>query len=109
MSKFDDVVAKCAADLDEMGGHDAALLKAVTKALGPTIYNVDSSLVATSDKEELARIKQNFLVKKLGLADSPALDDAMAAVIAKYDKRHKKRPVFYYLLVKELGQEAAYE
>lgn len=109
MSKFDDVVAKCAADLDEMGGYDAVLLNAVTKELGPSIYGVDSSTVAASDKEELARVKQNFLIKKLGLDDSPALDEAIANVAAKYDKRMKQRPVFYYLLVKELGQEAAYQ
>ncbi len=109
MSKFDDVVAKCAADLDEMGGYDAALLTAVTKKIGPSIYNRDGGTVAASDKEELARVKQNFLIKKLGLEDSPALDEAIANVVAKYDKRMKQRPVFYYLLVKELGQEAAYE
>ncbi|MEZ4984093.1 MAG: DUF2853 family protein [Saprospiraceae bacterium] len=109
MSKFDDVIAKCAADLTEMGGYDANLLNAVAKGLGPSIYNDDSKLVAASDKAELDRVKQNFLIKKLGLADSPALDEAIAKVAATYNKRQKQRPVFYYLLVKELGQEKAYQ
>lgn len=108
MSKFDEALAKYQADLDGMGGYDADLLTAVTKGLGPSIYNNDSKLVAASDKAELARVKSNFLIKKLGLEDSSKLDDAIAAVAAKYDKRQKYRAVFYYLLVKELGMESAY-
>lgn len=109
MSKFDDVVAKCAADLDAMGGYDADLLTQVTKGLGPSVYNKDSSTVACSDKEELARVKKNFLIKKLGMEDSEKLDEAIAAVCKEYDKRHKHRPVFYYKLVKALGKESCYE
>jgi hypothetical protein len=108
MSKFDDVIAKCAAHLDEMGGYDADLLTKVTKALGPSIYNLDSMYVAASDKAEMDRLKQNFLIKKLGLADSPKLDAAIAKVKDKYGQKMKLRVVFYYLLVKELGQEKAY-
>ncbi len=109
MSKFDDAIEKYAADLDAMGGHDADLLKKVSKALGPSIYNKDSSTVACSDKEELARVKKNFLIKKLGMEDSDKLDDAIAAVCKEYDKRHKHRAVFYYKLVKALGKESSYE
>lgn len=109
MSKFDDVIVKCAADLDEMGGHDAELLRKVTKGLGPSVYNKDSALVAASDKDEVARVKTNFLIKKLGLDDNDNLDNAITAVTNKYAKKRKLRPVYYYLLVKELKQEAHYE
>ncbi len=109
MSKFDDLVAKYAADLDAIGGHDADLLTKVTKGCGPAIYNADATLFAASDKAEVARLKANFLVKKLGLKDSAKLDDAIASVVKKYDKRQKHRAVVYYLLVKELGQEKHYD
>jgi hypothetical protein len=109
MSKFDEVIAKCAADLDKMGGYDAALLTKVAKGLGPSIYNRDASTVAASDPEELKRVKTNFLIKKLGLKDSPALDAAISEVVGMYDKRHKFRVVFYYLLAKKLKQESFYK
>lgn len=49
-------------------------------------------------------------MKKLGLADSPKLDKAMESVVEKLGKsnRNKYRAQFYYLLVKELGQESKY-
>ena len=43
------------------------LLKAVTKACGPAIYNPDSSKVSVTDQAEVDRVKNNFLIKKLGL------------------------------------------
>ncbi|MCB0639465.1 MAG: DUF2853 family protein [Lewinella sp.] len=110
MSKFDDVLAKCSADLKELGvSYNADLLGKVAKGLGPSIYNDDSKLVACSDKSELARVKTNFLIKKLGMKDSPALDEALQAVCGQYDKRQKQRVVFYYLLVEKLGKQAAYK
>ncbi len=109
MSKFDEAVEKYTADLKELGvSFDASLLSAVAKGLGPSIYNADSSRVACSDPEELKRVKQNFLLKKLGLQDGPALDDALKAVCAQYDKHFKHRAVFYYLLVVKLGKQSAY-
>ena len=109
MSKFDEALAKYNADLQALGASvDADLLHAVAKGLGPSIYNKDSQLVACSDKSELARVKTNFLINKLGCADSAKLDDALSAVCSEYDKRQKHRAVFYYLLVKKLGKEGAY-
>ncbi len=51
------------------------------------------------------RIKSSFLIKKLGLSDSPALMDGIHAAIETYGKseRSKFRAVFYYLLVKHFG------
>ncbi len=71
----------------------------------------ESQTVAASDKAELERIKSNFLIKKLGLKESPALMEGIDAAIDTYGKgeRNKFRAVFYYLLVKHFGREAAYK
>ena len=112
MGKRDDLIAKYAEDLKSKCKvtPDMDLLKKVTIGCGPTIYSDDASTVAASDKEELARIRSNFLIKKLGLSDSAALDEGINAAIETYGRseRSKYRAVFYYLLVKHFGKEAAY-
>lgn len=112
MSKRDDLIQKYAKDLTEKCGvePDLDLLTKVTIGCGPSIYNADASTVSGSDKSELETVKKNFLIKKLGLSDSPALDEAIAAVITQYGKsvRAKYRPVVYYLLVKHFNKEAIY-
>ncbi|MEM9996534.1 MAG: DUF2853 family protein [Bacteroidota bacterium] len=111
MSKFDDAMATYKAAMDKIGAsYDEALLKAVAKGLGPAIYNKDSKLVSCSDPEELMRVKNNFLVKKLGMADSDGLMDAVHAICeaTKDLKSNKHRAVFYYLLVKHYGKEDVY-
>ncbi len=113
MSKFDEAMADYQKELEKIGikNVDDELLKKVTKGLGPVIYNNDSSKVATSDPEELARVKTNFLIKKLEMEDSPALDAAITQVVEMFGSanRNKYRAVFYYLLVKNLSKEARYE
>ncbi len=112
MSKRDDLIAKYANDLRTKCKiePDMDLLKKVTIGCGPAIYNADSSTVAASQSSELETVKVNFLMKKLGLADSPALMDAINAAIATYGKseRSKYRAVFYYLLVKHFSKESVY-
>ena len=111
MSKFDDCMAAYKKQLDSKGiSYDEALLTKVAKGLGPSIYNNDSSLVSSTDQAELDRVKNNFLIKKLGLADGPALDKAIQDVIAQVgsSERNKHRAVVYYLLVKNLGKEGVY-
>ncbi|WP_298367703.1 DUF2853 family protein [uncultured Lutibacter sp.] len=111
MSKFDEKLALYKGEMEKLGlSFDADLLTAVTKGLGPSIYKKDAETVSGSDQKELATVKNNFLIKKLGLADGPKLDDAIAAVIEKVGKsnRNKYRAIVYYLLVKELGQESKY-
>jgi Protein of unknown function (DUF2853) len=113
MSKRDDLIAKYAEDLKSKCKitPDMALLTKVTIGCGPAIYSADSETVAASDKAELERVKTNFLMKKLGLADSPKLDEAIDAVITTYGRseRNKFRAVVYYMLVKHFGKEAAYK
>lgn len=65
--------------------------------------------MASSDQEELDRVKTNFLIGKLGLADGPELDAAIAETVATLKGVNRKlRVVFYYLLVKKFGKEAIY-
>ena len=112
MSKRDDLIAKYADDLKNKCkiNPDMDLLTKVTIGCGPAIYNADSETVAGSDKSELETVKNNFLIKKLGLADGPALDEAIAKVLADYGSanRNKYRAVIYYMLTKHFGKEAAY-
>ncbi len=112
MSKRDDLIAGYAGDLKAKCNitPDMDLLTKVTIGCGPAIYNADSATVAGSDPSELETIKKNFLIKKLGLADSPALMEAIDAVIATYGRseRTKYRAVVYYMLVKHFGKESVY-
>ena len=112
MSKRDELIATYADELRSKCGMspDMDLLTKVTIGCGPSIYNDDASTVASSDPEELERIKKNFLMKKLGLGDGPQLDEAIASVITTYGKsnRNKYRAVVYYMLAKHFKKEAVY-
>ncbi len=112
MSKRDELIVKYAADLKEKCGvtADMDFLTKVTVGCGPSIYNADSSTVAGSDEKELATVKNNFLIKKLGLKDGPELDKGIEAVMEQYGKSNKSkyRAVVYYLLAKHFKKEAVY-
>ena len=112
MSKRDELIAKYAADLQEKCKvtPDMSLLTKVTIGCGPAIYTEDGSLVAASDKTELETIKNNYLIKKLGLKDGPELMEGIEAAIETYGRsnRSKFRAVFYYLLVTHFRKEAIY-
>ncbi|WP_340198778.1 DUF2853 family protein [Ascidiimonas sp. W6] len=112
MSKRDDLIAKYASDLKEKCGvtPDMDLLTKVTIGLGPSIYNADSSTVSGSDEKELATVKNNFLIKKLGLSEGDDLDGAISAVVEKYGKsnRNKYRAVVYYLLAVHFNKQSVY-
>ncbi len=113
MSKRDELIEKYAKDIKEKVGEtaDMDLLRKVTIGCGPSIYNKDSSTVAASDASELARVRENFLKKKLGLKESDdKLDAAIQSVIEKYGKsvRSKHRAVVYYLLTKHFKKEKVY-
>lgn len=113
MSKRDELIQKYAADLKEKCGMsaDMGLLTKVTIGCGPSIYNADASTVSGSDAAELATVKNNFLIKKLGLADSAQLDSAIASVMDTYGRsnRNKYRAVVYYMLTKHFGKESVYK
>ena len=113
MSEKDDLIAQYADDLQSKCNVtvDMDLLTKVTTGLGPAIYNLDAALVSGSDPSELETVKNNFLIKKLGLAEDPSLDSAIDTVIETYGRsnRKKHRAVIYYMLVKRFGKEAVYD
>ena len=112
MGKRDDLIAKYADDLKNKCkmNPDMDLLTKVTIGCGPAIYNADASTVAASQSTELETIKANFLMKKLGLADTPKLMEGLKAVLDIYgqSERNKYRAVVYYMLVKQFGKESVY-
>ncbi len=111
MSKFEECMETYKAEFYKLGiSYDLNLLTEVAKGCGPSIYNPDSSKISSTDKAELARVKNNFLIKKLGIADGAALDDSIAGVVDQFgsSNRNKYRAMFYYLLVKKLGKESFY-
>jgi hypothetical protein len=113
MSKRDELIAKYAGDLKDKCGMtaDMDLLTKVVVGCGPSIYNADAATVSATQQSELDTVKANFLVKKLGLADGPKLDEALAKVMDIYGKsnRNKYRAVVYYMLTKHFGKEAVYK
>ena len=86
------------------------LLTKVTIGCGPAIYNADASTVAGSQPSELETVKNNFLIKNLGLNDGPQLMEGINSVIEVYGRseRNKYRAVVYYMLTKHFGKEAVY-
>ncbi|MCH8465631.1 MAG: DUF2853 family protein [Roseinatronobacter sp.] len=112
MGRRDDLIERYAKDLREKCGlePDLALLRKVTIGCGPSIYNADAATVAATQPQELATVRQSFLIKKLGLPDSPALDEAITKVIELYGRseRNKYRAVVYYLLTKHFSKDSVY-
>lgn len=112
MGRRDDLILKYAEDIRSKLGEepDMDLLTKVTIGCGPSIYNADAETVAGSDEAEMDRIRQGYLVRKLGLEDGPQLTEAINAVIDAYGRsnRSKYRAVVYYMLCRRLGREAAY-
>ena len=112
MSKLDQKIEKYAEACDKLGlDLSADLVEKVTRGLGPSIYNADAESVSCSDPEELARVRENFLKKKLGLDEN---DDTLDAAIKEVcetmgsSNRNKYRALFYALLVKKFGKEDVY-
>ncbi len=112
MSKFDECVAKYEAEFKKLKvDYDADLLRKVAKGCGPSIYNADASKVSSADAEELNRVKQSFLIKKLGLKDGPKLDEAIQEVVDTFgsSNRNKFRAMFYYMLTVKFKKESVYK
>ena len=111
MSKFDEKVALYKQFMDDRNlRSNTELLAAVTKGLGPSIYKADAETVSGSDAKELATVKNNYLIKKLGLSDSKELDEGIEEVMERIGKseRKKYRAVVYYMLMKKFDKESVY-
>lgn len=111
-SKRDELIKQYAADIKGKFGEspDMDLLEKVAIGLGPAIYNLDASKVSGSDDAELETVKNNFLIKKLGLSDGPKLMEAIKSVVNQYgaSERNKHRAVVYYMLAKHFNKEGVY-
>ena len=111
-SKKDELLLKYSTHLRERFGvePETDLLDKVVHGLGPAIYNRDASTVSSSSESELETVKQNFLIGKLGLEDTPSLMDAIIRVMRQYgaSERTKYRAVVYYMLVKHFNKQEIY-
>lgn len=85
---------------------DDKAIAGIVRHCGVSLQRRDSALVSFSDKEELARVRESFLKKKLGLTESDAdLDAAIHAVGEKLKgDRSKNRVTVYYLLADHFGK-----
>lgn len=103
-------LASAVADVKKYdSGVDESLVEAIFNSLKPVHANKDAMLVGCSDDSELTTVKKNFLMKKLGMDDSPELDAAVKETCETMkDSRMKARITFYYLLTKKFGKESAY-
>ena len=80
-----------------------AAVASIVKYCGIALQGADSSLVSATDPQELARVRDGFAAKKLGL-DAAAADAGIQAVVAKMKGEPRKhRVTFYYLLAETTG------
>lgn len=84
-------------------------VKGITKHLGIALQSKDASLVSASDPTELARVRDSWLKKKLGLTDNDAaLDASIKSVMDRMKaERNKSRVTVYYLLAEKHGKLGA--
>ena len=112
MNQRDKLIVKYAEDLRSRFKvePDMELLKKVTIACGPAIYNRDSATISSSEESELERVKIKFMVGKLQLDPDMDLDTVLLSYLNVYGRTHrtKYRVVIYYLLVKHFGKEDIY-
>ena len=85
---------------------DEKAIAGIVRYCGIALRSRDSSLVSFTDKEEVARVRENFLKKKLGVMNADAeLDQAISAIAAKLKSDHtKNRVTVYYLLAEHFGK-----
>ncbi len=96
-------VARYASDVNE------AAVAGIVKHLGIALRSKDASLVSCSSKDELARVRDSWLKKKLAVdGDEKSMDSAIKEICEKMKGDHrKKRVTFYYLLADKYGKLGA--
>ena len=89
---------------------DEAAVAGIAKHCGIALQSRDASLVAATDPDELARVRNSFLKKKLALAHPDAeLDGAVTDVMHRMAGIHDKhRVTVYYLLAEKFGKLAEF-
>jgi hypothetical protein len=85
---------------------DERAVAGIVRYRGIALQGKDSSLVSFSDKSELARVRDNFLKKRLGLTNSDAELEAAIAAVGEFLKANmaKNRVTVYYLLAERVGK-----
>jgi hypothetical protein len=85
---------------------NAGAVAGIVKHLGIALRSRDASLVAASDPEELKRVRDGFMKKKLGLTQPDAeLDAALKEVMVRMAaERNKSRVTVYYLVAEKFGK-----
>lgn len=88
---------------------DEKAVAGIVKHLGIALRSKDASLVSCSSKDELARVRDSWLKKKLALAhDDATLDAAIKDVCEKMKgAKQKHRVTFYYLLAEKFDKVSA--
>lgn len=89
---------------------DEKAIAGIVRHLGIALKSsTDAALVSCSSKDELARVRDSWLKKKLALGDDDkALDASIKAICEKMKADHnKQRVTFYYLLAEKHGKLAA--
>jgi hypothetical protein len=100
MGKYAEDIKLYTADVDE------AAIEGIVKHLGIALRSRDASLVACTDPDELNRVRESFLKKKLERTDKESdLDDAIKEICTKMkNDKSKSRVTFYYLLAEKYGK-----
>jgi len=96
-----------AADVKKYASNaDAKVIAGIVRHCGIALHKRDSSLVSFTDEEEVARVRTNFLKKKLGLTVPDADLNKALATVADRMKAHrtKNRVTVYYLLADHFGK-----
>lgn len=85
---------------------DEGVIAGIVKYCGIALRNRDSSLVSMTDPTETARVRNNFLKKKLGLTHSDADLNAGIQAVGQRMKgeNFKNRVTVYYLLLEHFGK-----
>ncbi|MEE9355973.1 MAG: DUF2853 family protein [Methylococcaceae bacterium] len=89
---------------------DEALVKAIIKHLGIALRSRDGSLVSCSDADELKRMREGFMKKKLALtASDEELDQALKEICTQMSvSRAKSRITFCYLLTEKFSKQSVF-
>ncbi|MCB1938952.1 MAG: DUF2853 family protein [Rhodocyclaceae bacterium] len=90
-------VKKYASNVDE------AVVDKIVKYCGIALRNKDSSLVSSSDKAELDRVRDGFAKKKLELGPEAAEAGIEKVCATLKGVNQKGRVTFYYLLAEATG------
>jgi hypothetical protein len=105
MSKFNQYIQLCLeqfSQIDYAKSIDMPKLENIAKGLGPSIYRADTALISCADSRALERLKQRFLIQKMGFNHiedgilAKAIEDVCELMRPVNTKR---RAVFYYLLL----------